>query len=225
MNEADRVETGIVEASAEVITAMVNPATGLTPQGLEAVKALARLPDDLTPTRLMQLARDLAIDIQTVPNILAKHGITQAQFEYLSIYNEFFKNALASQATEWQGVKGTADRLAAQAAAALEEQMPTLASRMGSKAEKLVDAVEAAKLFATIARVDGKSGDGRRNGEGFTITIDLGADTRVVVGTAPAADTSAVTAHAAALPEHAQGMRDAPPLRDVTPRTSIPKKV
>jgi hypothetical protein len=121
------------------------------------------------------------MDVHTVDNVLHKHGLTNAQYEFLATHNNFFKKALLQQVAEWQRLDSTQARLKAEAAAALEEQLPVLASRMGSRSEKLSDAVEAAKLFAKIAGVDTTAGGTNSAGERFTINIDLGADERLTV--------------------------------------------
>lgn len=166
------------------ITVAVNPPepVGLTREGREAAKALIPLPKDFGTVQITALARDLAMDLLTVDVILKKHGLSNAQYEFLCEYNDYFKSTIAQQAKEWQSIGSTQDRLRAQAAAALEEQFPTLASRMGKQSEKFADAVEAAKLFAKVAGVDGTPSGHGAAGERFTINIDLGADTRLVIG-------------------------------------------
>jgi hypothetical protein len=173
-------ENELVETGFDLITATVNP--GLTPEGIEALKSLVALPaDKATPHFLMAVARELAMDVHTVDNVIAKHGLTHAQYDFLAKHNAFFKQALLQQISEWQRLDSTQARLKAEAAAALEEQLPVLASRMGSRSEKLSDAVEAAKLFAKIAGVDSAPGGTAAAGERFTINIDLGADERLTV--------------------------------------------
>jgi hypothetical protein len=173
-------ENELVETGFDLITATVNPPPGLTTEAIEALKALVALPaDKATPHFLMAVARELAMDVHTVDNVLHKHGLTNAQYDFLSKHNTFFKQALLQQISEWQRLDSTQARLKAEAAAALEEQLPVLASRMGSRSEKLSDAVEAAKLFAKIAGVDSAPGGANTTGERFTINIDLGAGDKI----------------------------------------------
>ncbi len=173
-----------------VTAAVTPPSPGLTKEGREAAKALVPMPLDFGVPQMTALARDLAMDLYTVDVILNKHRLNNAQFEFLRENNEYFKSTLVQQANEWQGVKSTQDRLRAQAAAALEEQLPTLASRMGKQSEKLADTVEAAKLFAKIAGVDAVPAGAHTTGERFTINIDLGADARIIVGAGAAPQES-----------------------------------
>lgn len=191
------VETGFER----IITATVNDAAAgqpLTAEAKDALKAFVPFkPEQTTPTFLVSVARDIAIDVDQLSTTLKKHNLTEAQYDYLAHHNEFFKKALVQQAHEWQSLSSTQARLKAQAAAALETQLPTIASRMGQASEKLADVVEAAKLFAKIADVDRTDANGpRAGGEGFTITIDLGADDRLTLrsGQAPGEGTKTVGA-------------------------------
>jgi hypothetical protein len=180
----DPVETGIVTVAVT---------SELTPEAVQAAKALVNLPD-VSPVTLAQLAREIAQDIGLLPAILQKHKLTQAQYEFLEKHNAFFRGILTNEIRNWQSIKSTEVRLRLQAQAALEQQMPTIANRMGNAAEKLGDAVEAAKLFARIAGVDSAPVGPATTGERYQIVIDLGAD-RIVVGHESAApqDTGAPT--------------------------------
>ena len=208
----EHVETGLLEAAAEITAAVNDEPVGLTKDGIDALKAMVALPADFGPPQMVALARDVGMNIYPLGTVLSNHRLTNAQYEFLQTYNEFFRNSVIQQANEWQGLKSTQDRLRAEAAAALEEKLPILASRMGNQGEKLADAVEAAKLFAKIAGVDGDAPGVRRGGEGFTITIDLGADTRVVVGTAPAPASSADADHQRPLRTVGEGQGQQSPL-------------
>lgn len=172
----------LVETGFELVTATVTTAPELTAEGIEALKSLVALPNDkATPQFLMAVARELAMDVHTVDNVIAKHGLTYAQYDFLAKHNAFFKTALLQQVSEWQRLDSTQARLKAESAAALEEQLPIIASRMGSRSEKLSDVVEAAKLFAKIAGVDSSPGGDNTTGERFTINIDLGSDEKLTV--------------------------------------------
>lgn len=212
------VDTGFGE-----FTAAVNPEAppiapvpapiGLTPEGLDALRGMIALPKEFGPVQMVALARDLAINLNSIGTILINHKLTNAQYEFLRDHNEFFQNALKQQATEWQGVKSTADRLKIEAQAALEEQMPVIASRMGSRGEKLIDTVEAAKFFAKVAGVDGDAQGARRGGEGFTITIDLGSDQRLTIGPQAGVAQGAVPPASKEIQGVAERLGDRTPIR------------
>ena len=186
------------------ITAAV---TTLTNEGVQAAKSLVGLPDDLTPVQLAQLAREIAQDLGNLPALIKKYGLTQAQYDFLFAYNDFFKHTLQNQITTWQGVEKTEDRLRLQALAALEEQMPAIASRMGKQSEKLEAVVEAAKFFANLGRVDTQAGRPVASGERFTINIDLGADARLTIGAQSNQETRARTIEAGEVRSDIEGTR------------------
>lgn len=183
---AEHIETGLV-------TAAVTADVGLTQAGKEAAKGLLRLDPNLTMAALAALAREIAQDIQPLNNLLSKHGLSQTQYDFLSENNEFFKRTLASEVADWQSIGSTEKRVRLQALAALEDKMPSIASRMGAAAEKLGDVVEAAKFFAKVAGVDAGTGGAGAGGSGFTISIDLGADTRITIGPQEAAPAGQAT--------------------------------
>lgn len=185
------VETGF--------TVAVTDSDGLTPAAVQAAKALVNLPE-LSPVALAQIARDIAQDIAQLPAILAKHKLTRPQYEFLEKHNKFFINVLAGEITNWQSIKSTEMRLRLQAQAAIEQQLPGIAGRMGNAAEKLGDVVEAFKAVARVAGVDTPPAGPVAAGARYQIVIDLGADTNVVIaakgGTAPgagAAQSSAIS--------------------------------
>lgn len=142
---------------------------------------------DLTAVQLAQLAREIAQDLVDLPTILGKHNITQDQYDFLQEHNAYFKSILASEVQAWQSIKSTEARIRLQAQAVVEEQMPALAARIGGK-EKLSESVEAFKAISRIAGVDTPASGPVASGERYTINIDLGADTRIVIGGQPMKD-------------------------------------
>lgn len=190
------IETGLVTATVT--------APGLTPAGKEAAKALLHM-KDVSLATLAQLARDIAQDIYPLSQLLNKHGLTNLQYEFLLEHNEFFKRAIAQETKDWQSIASTEKRIRLQALAALEDKLPIIANRMGSAAEKLGDVVEAAKLVAKVAGVDTIPSGSGGGGAGFTITIDLGADTRVTIGPQEATPQDTDAPGSAAIPKVVEG--------------------
>lgn len=191
------IDTGIV-------TATVTEPVELSAEAIQAAKALVNLPE-LTTVELAQLAREIAQDIGLMPSILQKHRLTQPQYEYLEKHNAFFRNMLVNEIKNWQSIKSTEQRLRLQAQAALEQQMPVVAQRMGNAAEKLGDVVEAFKAVARVAGVDSAPSGPVSSGERYQITIDLGADTNVVIAAQGRAPASAGQDATGALPNNAKG--------------------
>lgn len=184
----ETIDTGFTATVTDPPAVLPEPVE-MTFEAIQAAKALVNLPNVSTVT-LAQLAREIAQDIGMLPAILQRHNLTQAQYEWLEKHNKFFKGMLESEIHNWQSIRSTEVRLRLQAQAALEQQMPGLATRMGNAAEKLADAVEAAKFFARVGGVDAPQQGSAAAGERYTITIDLGADTRITVGAQGAAASS-----------------------------------
>jgi hypothetical protein len=69
------------------------------------------------------------------------------------VEDPYFKKLLESYTAEWESIGNTNKRLAFHASAALEEKLPTLASRMGDRKEDLQDVVAAAKVFKDLAGI------------------------------------------------------------------------
>jgi hypothetical protein len=128
----------------------------------------------LSTNQLAAIAREIATNVYEIPAILEKYDITQAQFAAHVYPNGYFQGLLKSYAAEWESIKSTNKRLAFQAAAALEESLPALAHRMGSKAEDFADAIGAAKLFTQLAGAGEKPLDTNAQGERFSIQINIG---------------------------------------------------
>ena len=189
--------------------------TKLTPDGVQAAKALLSLPA-LTAQMLARLARELAMDIRPQLDILKDYGLNRVQYDFLREHNEFFKAALYASVIEWNSAMSTPERIKAQAAAALEDKLPDLAIRMGNKSEGLPGVVEAAKLFAKIAGVGERDMGNVATGERFTITINLGADERLVVGAPKEISAAGVSAAGAGkIPVDAEGQDRAQALRPI----------
>jgi hypothetical protein len=158
---------------------------GLTEEGKQAAKALVGLPGIDWPS-LAQLAREIAMDIKERHVVLADHKLTEAQYEYLETYNEFYIAALKAACIEWHAPLSTQERIKLEAAAILEDSLPGLGSRMQNTREQLPGVIEAAKLFAKVAGVGERDAGTAAPGERFTINIDLGGDQKVVVQSGPA---------------------------------------
>lgn len=141
---------------------------------------LSGIPEDLKmdATRLAKLARELVMNIREKAVVLKEYGLTDTQFQSHIADNPFFQRVLENYTIEWNGALSTHQRLRVQAATALEESLLGIAVRMNSKDEALPAVVETAKLFAKIAEV-GEPAKTAGHGEKFSITINLGEDTKL----------------------------------------------
>jgi len=129
------------------------------------------LPENFSIPQAAALARDLSISMYDREVILRKHRVTDAQCKVLE-NNPYFIKLLEQAAAEWNSPRSIQQRLALEAAVALEGVLPDVVARMSAKTEPLSGVVEAGKLLTKVAGIGEKSAPGPA-GEKFTITIDL----------------------------------------------------
>ncbi len=134
-------------------------------------------PPELFKAQLMaRIARELAQETYTPEQILTRYDISQEYFDVEIAANPFFQKVHNDYVKEWQSISSTHKRLAFAAAASLEENLPVLADRMGSRQSGLADAVATAKLFKELAGIASPAPSaGAQQGNGISIRIDFGS--------------------------------------------------
>ena len=161
------------------VTAAVSEATK------QAAKSLVGPMPDLNSAQLAKLARDMAMDLKEIHVVLQDHGLTQAQYDYLEAYHDFYRQAYEAACIEWHAPLSTQERIKIEGAAILEDSLLGLGARMQNPREPLNNVVEAAKLFAKIAGVGEREAGSSAAGERFVINIDLGGGKTLVAATSP----------------------------------------
>ena len=127
------------------------------------------------PALLALIARELATEAYTLEQVLKRYELTAEDFETLYAANPYYKRVLEDYTKEWHALGSTHKRLAFAAAAALEEKLPVLADRMGSRSSELSDAVAAAKLFRELAGIAAPAPNtNAQSGTPFSIQINFG---------------------------------------------------
>jgi hypothetical protein len=152
-----------------------SPATGPRPPGMP----------ELVPVKLAELAREVAMNIREIDDIIAVYKLTREQYDWLATHHEFYKHALHVSTVEWTSALTTPERVRLESAAILEDALPRLGARMVNQAEGLPGVVEAAKLFAKLAGLGEKEVGDRAPGERFKIEINLGADEKLTYQSKP----------------------------------------
>jgi hypothetical protein len=160
-----------------------SPGTGGGEAAWEAYKARDRsrklpepvqMPDGWSLHDVAALVGDVAANMYELPFILAKHKLSEAQYNLIK-KNEFFQRALEAEIITWQGANSIQKRLALEAAIAVEASMPMVAARLSNKNEPLGEVVSLMKLFAEMAGSIGtKAAPTMGNSERFKIVINLG---------------------------------------------------
>jgi hypothetical protein len=129
---------------------------------------------------LIKLAREIAMDIQPIDNILRDNGVDGDQWENIQA-NTRFRMLLETETSAWGSALNTQERLRLKSAAALEEWLPELFTRMNDRNENLNAKVEAGKLISRWAGVGGTGTQTVEGGEKFSVTINLGADNQIKI--------------------------------------------
>jgi len=144
---------------------------------------MAQLPvpePSLSEGILIKLAREIAMDIQPLDNILRDNGLDQDQWDAIQ-NNTRFRMLLETETSAWGSALNTQERLRLKSAAALEEWLPELFTRMNDRGESLNAKVEAGKLISRWAGVGMGGSQSIEGGEKFSVTINLGADNQIKI--------------------------------------------
>jgi hypothetical protein len=128
---------------------------------------------------LLKLAREVAMDMRDIPQILELHGVTQGEWEVISTLPRF-QDYLRSSLEEWNSAANTADRVKLKSLAFVEEALPEFFARAHDPREALPAKVEVLKAVARFAGVGG-SVDAGITGERLSVTINLGADQQLKI--------------------------------------------
>ena len=137
--------------------------------------AIVTVDAPVTELKLLQIAREIAMDIRPIDEILTTHNVTEAQWEAIKATPRF-QTYIESEASSWHGSLNTHERVKLKAAAMLEEWLPELNQRMHDRSESLNAKIEAGKLARDLAGF-AKNGVGVESlGDKFSVTINLGQD-------------------------------------------------
>lgn len=138
------------------------------------MNAIAKHEPSFNDTTMLKLAREIAMDMRTVEEVLKVHQVTAAEWEHIS-KSEMFQNYLRQCVEEWNSAVNTAERVKLKSMAFVEEALPEFFARAHDPEETLNSKVEVLKTVARFAGVGG-SVDGALAGEKLSVTINLGAD-------------------------------------------------
>lgn len=126
---------------------------------------------------MLKLAREIAMDIQPVEDILKRLDVSDDQWEEIQ-QNPRFKSYLRGAVEEWQSATNTAERVKLKSMSFVEEALPEFYARAHDPKEPLSAKIEVLKTVAKFAGVGGQV-DGAVSGEKLTVTINLGSDNQL----------------------------------------------
>jgi hypothetical protein len=133
----------------------------------------------VSDSNLVKLAREIAMDIQDLETILKQYSISDETWASLQ-RNQHFIRLLSSQVEEWNGALNTHERVRAKSAAMLEEWLPELNNRMHDRDIAFPAKIEAGKMLGRMAGIGVAAGESGPGGERFTVTINLGEDSKLI---------------------------------------------
>lgn len=132
--------------------------------------------NDLT---LVKLAREVAMNIQSIETILEANQIDIETWEDIKVLPKF-NQLLESETSAWNSAINTHERVKLKSAAVIEDWLPEAYARMHDQSENLNAKTELGKLVARLAGMgltNTNITDG--SGERFSVTINLGNDAQL----------------------------------------------
>lgn len=133
-----------------------------------------------TEVLYVQLAREIAMDIQPLEKILAARQISHAEYEEI-FSSPRFQALYRKMLDEWESSLNTSERVKIKALSFVEEAMPEFFARAHDAREALPAKVEILKAVSKIAGVDGRQQAEVGGGEKFSVTINMGGDATVKI--------------------------------------------
>jgi hypothetical protein len=128
---------------------------------------------------LLKLAREIAMDIREIADILATYELDDAMWQEIQ-GNWTFKQYLRGAIEEWNSATNTQERVKMKALSMVEEALPEFYTRMHDKGESLQHKTEVFKTITKLAGLERTAND-PGTGERLTVTINLGADQQLKI--------------------------------------------
>jgi hypothetical protein len=129
-------------------------------------------PTQAFAVNLAALAREIAMDIFPLSQILGIHKLSDAEWEKIQAM-QHFQQMLANMIGEWESAMNTRERVKAKAQTGLEMNLESLVLAMADDSIPLTQRVEAGKFLARLGELDGQVG---ASGPGFSITLNIGGE-------------------------------------------------
>lgn len=136
-------------------------------------------PDIFSDQRMLILAREIAMNIHPVEDIIARHGIKKEDFE-LILTNHRFAQLLEDAATSWEGALNTGERIKVKSLSMLEDWLTSAYQMLHEPKYNLRDKVELAKLVGRFAGMGEKGPMDTGSSERISININMGDMTKEI---------------------------------------------
>lgn len=129
-------------------------------------------PEEVFAVDFATLAREIAMDIFPVHDVLRLHQLTDEQWQRIQS-NPKFQQMLGDMVTEWNSTASTKERIKIKAQTGLESELEHYVRAIKDENIPLAQRVEAGKFLAKLGELDGNVLGGA-GGSGFNITLNIG---------------------------------------------------
>ena len=135
--------------------------------------------------KLVDLARELAMDIQDTDQILKAYGVEPEEFERLK-NDPFFAATVDQMLAEWNSATNAEKRVKFKSAAAIENALLQIHASVVDERQPLNHRVLAAQFLAKLAGLGVEEKTAGPSGPGFSITINMGDKPVTIIENQPA---------------------------------------
>jgi hypothetical protein len=125
------------------------------------------------------LAREIAMDILPLNQILELHRLTDEDWQKVQS-NQAFQQNLSSLVAEWNSATSVRERMKIKAATALEAQLEVYVLAISDDSIPLIQRVEAGKFLARLGELDGLRDGHGVGSDKFVININIGNATQTI---------------------------------------------
>lgn len=132
--------------------------------------------------KLLGLAREIAMDIQSIDVILANHGMSAQRFAEVRKLPRFVQY-MEHEVLAWNTSLNASQRVKVKSITLIEEWLAHLNQEMHAPTSTLAAKVEAGKLVARLGGLGlNVAATATEAGEQFSVTINMGDDKQVKIG-------------------------------------------
>lgn len=132
-------------------------------------------PAELFAVDFAALAREIAMDIFDIDQILDVHRLSDEEWQRISAHPKFIA-MLREMTADWNSAGNTKERVRLKAATGLESVLEIYIRDVMDTAIPLNQRVEAGKFLARLGELDGQQVLGQGGGAGVTINIQTARD-------------------------------------------------
>jgi hypothetical protein len=130
-------------------------------------------PSQILAINFAALAREIAMDILPLQQILELHRLTDEEWAKIQA-NKNFQATVAQLVQEWNSAANVRERVKVKAATGLESNLEQYVLEISDTSIPLIQRVEAGKFLARLGELDGLRDNSGGGGDAFHITLNIG---------------------------------------------------